>query len=122
MKELLIIFTLAVFITFIILFSAGVFNNQKSSNSTIMNTKGSNKPIVKDLDDPTKDFRKKYGISSNDTYIIPAEFKIGLIKQNKHEFMNNCNLNVLYPINGLGPDYGWNIPKNCRCTEFIQAP
>lgn len=55
-------------------------------------------------------------------YIEPAEFSVGLLQPQKHMFMNNCNPNVLYSINGLGPDYGWKMPKNCPCTQFVQPP
>jgi hypothetical protein len=55
-------------------------------------------------------------------YITPARFSIGLLKEDKYVSSNNCDHNVLYPINGLGPDYGWKMPKNCRCTEFVQSP
>jgi hypothetical protein len=56
-------------------------------------------------------------------YIKPAEFKIGFTKPRPPYFMNNCNTNVLYPINGLKPEYGESgITDNDRCTEFIQPP
>jgi hypothetical protein len=61
-------------------------------------------------------------VKNNQNFILPQEFKVGLVKQSPMVYMNNCSPNVLYPINGLGPDYGWKMPKNCRCTEFVQAP
>lgn len=114
MKELIIIISLAVIATVVILFATGVFKKDKKS-------KTSSELADSQLDNPVE-VRKKYGIPPDSNYILPAEFKIGLIKQNKPHFMNNCNPDVLYPINGLGPDYGWKMPKDCRCTEFVQAP
>ena len=55
-------------------------------------------------------------------YIKPADFEVGFLKQNKFKSMGNCNPDVLYPINGLGPDYGWKMPENCPCTQFVQPP
>jgi hypothetical protein len=118
MKELIIIISLAAILTVSILFAAGVFNSGKHTSNT--NTAKANE-IGTGLDDPVE-VRKKYGIPPNDNYILPAEFKVGLVKQDKPHFMNNCNPDVLYPINGLSPDYGWKMPKDCRCTEFVQAP
>lgn len=120
MKELLTILGLAAVLILIVLISAGILGQKKNSISGDEKTIAT-KTSKSQLDDPDE-VRKKYGIPSNDSYILPAEFKIGLIKQNKPIFMNNCNPNVLYPINGLGPDYGWKMPKDCRCTEFVQAP
>lgn len=113
MKELLVILSLA---TVIVLISAGFFTRSKSSRSRVGNSS-----VDLQLDNPVE-VRKKYGIRPDENYIIPAEFKVGLIKQDKPVYMNNCNPDVLYPINGLGPDYGWKMPKDCRCTEFVQAP
>jgi hypothetical protein len=59
---------------------------------------------------------------TNQNYIKPQEFEIGFLKQNKFKSMGNCNPDVLYPINGLGPDYGWKMPENCPCTQFVQPP
>lgn len=112
MKELLVILTLAAVLTIVVLISLGVFKRKKPTT----NDSQSN------LDNPDDEIRRKYGIPKNDNYILPAEFNVGLIKQKKPTFMNNCNPGVLYPINGLGPDYGWKMPKDCRCTEFVQAP
>lgn len=55
-------------------------------------------------------------------YIAPATFDVGMIKTDKCEFANNCNPGVLYPINGLSPDYESKMPDYCPCMEFIQAP
>ena len=121
MKELIIIISLAAIITVSILFVAGIFNSGKSSSSIGNSNSNTNKLPGIEPDNP-EEVRKKYNLAPNDTYILPQEFKIGLIKQDKPHFMNNCNPDVLYPINGLGPDYGWKMPKDCRCTEFVQAP
>jgi hypothetical protein len=59
---------------------------------------------------------------SDVNYIAPATFEVGMIKPAKCEFANNCNPGVLYPINGLSPDYESKMPDYCPCMEFIQAP
>ena len=108
MKELLIIIGLStVLIVVIVLFTTGVFKKKHNKGSETI------KSINSD------DVYKKHEIPA---YILPHEFKVGLIKQDPPVFMNNCNPSVLYPINGLEPDYGWKMPKDCRCTEFIQPP
>ena len=119
MKELLIMLILTVVITVGILLATGSFrsNHSGTKNTSKLNvsSRGSS-----NLDDPNQ-VRSKYGIKPGENYILPQEFKVGLVKPRNPLFMNNCNPNVLYPINGLGPDYGWKMP-NCRCTEFVQAP
>jgi len=117
MKELLIILSLATVITVVVLFSVGIFGHKKKDVSTVQSVD----PKLDQLDDPAE-VRKQYGLPPGENYLLPAEFKVGLIKQDKPFFMNNCNPNVLYPINGLGPDYGWKMPDDCRCTEFVRAP
>jgi hypothetical protein len=121
MKELIIIIILATTITVAILFGIGAFNKGNTSSNVSPKNTSETKVLGVEPDNP-KEVRKKYNIPPNDNYILPQEFKIGLIKQDKPYFMNNCNPNVLYPINGLGPDYGWKMPDNCPCTEFVQAP
>lgn len=55
-------------------------------------------------------------------YIAPMTFEVGLMKLDKCQFANNTNPDVLYPINGLSPDYGNKMPDYCPCMEFIQSP
>jgi hypothetical protein len=55
-------------------------------------------------------------------YIAPMNFEVGLMKLDKCQFANNTNPDVLYPINGLSPDYGNKMPDYCPCMEFIQSP
>lgn len=58
----------------------------------------------------------------SENYITPAVFEVGLIKGKPYEASNNCLPNVLYPINGLGVEYGSKMPDNCPCTQFVQSP
>jgi hypothetical protein len=115
MKEVLIAITLIIILTGIILLASGVF--RKKGKQVSVDAKMPN-PY---LDNP-EEVKKKYGLPPNENYILPQEFKVGLIWQEKPVFMNNCNPGVLYPINGLGPDYGTKMPSNCPCAEFVQAP
>lgn len=103
MKEILIIIALT---TVLVTVSVLMLNNPRKSNSS-----GGDelKTVNKNLRD-------------TNSYIDPAEFKVGLIRPGEYKSMNDCNHNVLYPINGLGPDYGWKMPKDCKCTQFLQAP
>ena len=61
-------------------------------------------------------------IKQTENYITPTEFEVGLIKDKPCQFANNCTPNVLYPINGLGVDYGSKMPDGCPCAQFIQSP
>ena len=119
MKELIIIISLATIITLTILFSAGIF--KKNNNKSELTADNKTEQIGSKPANPAE-IRKKYDIPQDVNYLLPAEFRVGLLKQDKPYFMNNCNPEVLYPIQGLGPDYGWKMPKDCRCTEFVQAP
>lgn len=56
-----------------------------------------------------------------DTYIQPAEFKVGLDPPKPYKSANLCNDKVLYPINALEVDYG-SKASDCPCTQFVQAP
>lgn len=58
----------------------------------------------------------------SESYIFPHDRKVGLIKGEKWRSANLCNDKVLYPIQQLEVDYGTKMPKNCPCTEFVQAP
>lgn len=55
-------------------------------------------------------------------YIAPMNFEVGLMKVDKCQFANNTNPEVLYPINGLSPDYDSKMPEYSPCMEFIQSP
>lgn len=57
-----------------------------------------------------------------DNYITPRDFSIGMIKEKTDPSSNLCNHKVLYPINGLGVDYGSTMPEGCGCDQFIQPP
>jgi hypothetical protein len=89
--------------------------NNKSDNNTDNKKDDTNKksPL-------TKKDNKDYYPQTN--FITPANFSVGLLGQQKYKAMNNCTPDVLYPINGLGPDYGWKMPNDCRCTEFVRSP
>lgn len=60
--------------------------------------------------------------SMPNNYITPKDFSVGPVKGDPPS-SNLCDHNVLYPINGLKPDYDWGpLPENCACTEFLQSP
>jgi hypothetical protein len=77
---------------------------------------------TKNGDSVESETSKSKFLLNSQNYIKPAEFEVGFLKQNKFKSMGNCNPDVLYPINGLGPDYGWKMPENCPCTQFVQPP
>lgn len=111
MKELILIIILGLIIIYVIV------NNKKKvtkKNINIENTGSS--------PDNPEEIRKKFHIVSGRNYIIPKKFNIGLISQPTYTSMNNCNHNVLYPINAIDVDYGSKMPSYCPCMQFIQAP
>jgi hypothetical protein len=67
------------------------------------------------------DTSQNYTIEENNPN-LKNNFNTGIIIQDCNKWMNNCNVDVLYPNEGLGPDYGWKMPENCRCNEFLQPP
>jgi len=88
---------------------------------------------IDDEGDPIK-------VYSNDPYIAPKTFEVGLIKtdcrtadscHNKlvsrhgsNAKTSLCNPGALYPINGLGPEYSkTDCPKSdCAFSQFIRSP
>jgi hypothetical protein len=71
---------------------------------------------------PKKDIVEEQG-PPDANYIAPVKFDANLVNEPKCQFANNCNPDVLYPINGLGPEYGGKeIPDDCPCLEFVQSP
>lgn len=66
--------------------------------------------------------RKKTENNTKQTYINPTNFDVGLIKEKTDASSNLCNHKVLYPINGLGVDYGSKMPDGCPCDQFIRPP
>ncbi len=89
------------------------FASKKDNSSTSQSNKSNEKNI------PATE-SKNYPMPYN--FITPSEFKIGLLGKQKYAAMNNCIPDTLYPINGPGPEYGWKMPKDCRCTEFVRSP
>lgn len=56
----------------------------------------------------------------NVKYINPTEFKVGMVEMKKYRSADLCNDTVLYPINGLGPEYGSKMHNNCPLLQFSQ--
>lgn len=60
------------------------------------------------------------------TFISPSEFNGGsLVRKAQYPSANNCDHNILYPINAVDVYYGSKMPSNvkdCPCMQFIQAP
>jgi hypothetical protein len=54
-------------------------------------------------------------------YITPATFEVGPLPPAPYKSSNLCNDRVLYPINGLGVDYG-DEASDCPCTQFLAPP
>ena len=114
MIEIIVILLVGGILIFVILLALGIFDKKKKDSANSPNMKvGSAKP--NNSSNPV--------IKEGNNYIKPAEFNIGLVKPTSPFFMNNCNTNVLYPINGLDPNYQLpNIPNNAPCLEFVQPP
>jgi hypothetical protein len=58
----------------------------------------------------------------NFPYLTPTEFDVGLIKGKPWRGSNQCNPGILYPLQGLGPEYGSKISDDCPCTQNLKAP
>ena len=61
-------------------------------------------------------------VESHDSYLTPADFNIGMIQEKVYKTSNQCNPNVLYPIQGLGPEYGSKMSDECPCTQNLKSP
>lgn len=86
----------------------------------IIRVKKHDKVINPDTKPPKKHKLPPFGHKY--TYINPKPFNVGLIKGEPYKTANLCDDKVLYPIQGLGVEYGFKMPKYCPCMEFIQSP
>jgi hypothetical protein len=60
---------------------------------------------------------------SNNNYIEPTQFKTGFIENTPQKSANLNSKELKMDINPIYVDYGLTeIPNNCSCLEFIQAP
>lgn len=67
--------------------------------------------------------KENYAYTPELINIKPKIFKVGgVMTQPQPRSASLCNHNVLYPINGLGVDYGSQWPDNCPAARFIQSP
>lgn len=120
MKELVIILSLVAIIMFVIwvininLKEDKCKKRQQNKDIELENT-GS-------FPDNPEKIRKEFHLVPGQNYIMPKKFSIGMINNPKYISMNNCNHNVLYPINPVDVDYGSKMPSYCPCMQFIQAP
>ena len=77
----------------------------------------------KNKDKPKVELKRK---TLEPVYISPSEFNAGsLVRKPQYISANNCDHNVLYPINAVNVFYGSKMPDNvqdCPCMQFIQAP
>lgn len=118
---IIIVVILSGILVYIILFNSSDSVKYANDNKKEINEDKRQKEKINE-DKTQKENEENNLIEYSGNYITPAKFSIGLLKEGKYSSSNNCNHKVLYPINGLGPDYGWKMPKNCRCTEFVQSP
>ena len=100
-----VLITVVIILT--LLFFFGVFGKNKNKN------KNSNSDKI--ISEPCKP-----------TYISPKTFETGFVKDSPQHSTSICYGNdnaIRYPINLPYVKYGLpDIPDNCQCTEFIQAP
>ena len=71
--------------------------------------------------DKPEEIRKEFHLVPNQSYITPLKFSVGMMPASCRT-VNNCNHDVLYPINPPDVDYGWKMPSNCPCAQFVRAP
>jgi hypothetical protein len=79
----------------------------------------------KDRKNKKKDEKKVKTNILEGNYITPSEFNGGsLVRQPQYPSANNCDHNILYPINAVNVFYGSKMPdvSKCPCLEFVQAP
>lgn len=114
-------------ILFIIVLISGVIQ-WKYNNVNSKFTIGSLSPneilekSAKQIEKQTEIDRKVGELRPDENYITPTIFEAGVIKGKPYQAANNCLPNVLYPINGLGVNYGSTMPSDCKCLQFVQPP
>lgn len=120
MKELVVILVLVVVIIFIIWINYD--NNEKEEKKKGVKQEIGVENLGGSFPDDPEQIRKEFHIVAGKNYIMPKKFNVGMINNPKYVSMNDCNHNVLYPINSVDVDYGSKMPSYCPCMRFIQAP
>lgn len=127
MTNYVIVSSAFIILIFMVLLLSNVihFSSQKPAkkNTSMLN------PLIKASEDERQSQIEQDRIIGqlrpDENYITPTNFEVGVIKGEPFKASNNCLPDTLYPINGLGPDYGSKMPSdpsNCRCLQFIQPP
>lgn len=55
-------------------------------------------------------------------FLKPTEFDMHTFSTPQPAAASLCNDKVLYPINGLGVEYGSKFPDDCPMLQFVQPP
>lgn len=97
-------------VTIIILLSTGVIKLKKEDM---------NPGVKKDNGHPSTPQIPRPPYKHDKTYIKPKERDNSLMNK---EPANLCDNKVLYPVQQLKPEYGYEIPDDCPCTQFIRSP
>lgn len=118
MKEMVVILVLA----FVIIFVIWINYRNKEDKKKIQESKDIDLEKVGSFPDDVEKIRKEFHLVPGQNYIMPKKFSVGMINNPKYISMNNCNHDVLYPINPVDVDYGSKMPSYCPCMQFIQAP
>jgi len=119
MKEMVVILVLAFVIIFVIWINNNRHTKEKKKREE---SKDIDLEKVGSFPDDPEKIRKEFHLVPGQNYIMPKKFSVGMINNPKYVSMNNCNHNVLYPINPVDVDYGSKMPSYCPCMQFIQAP
>lgn len=119
MKEMVVILVLSFIIIFVIWIN---YRNNKEKKKIQESKDIIDLEKVGSFPDDEDKIRKEFHLVPGQNYIMPKKFSVGMINNPKYISMNNCNHNVLYPINPIDVDYGSKRSSYCPCMQFIQAP
>lgn len=134
-KKSPIIFFVVFFLILIILgaflYSYGIVKPEKKKNENggiqsknILTPKNIEIPSKPSSFLPEKIKKEVESMEKNkENFITPKNYNIGLMTPpDPYCSVDNCNPNVLYPIQQPGVDYGSEACVNGPCTEFIRSP
>jgi hypothetical protein len=121
-SSVLIVLSVLALLAISIAFMTGMVNVKGTSKAVSVKSNPSS-PSPPQQDKEIVQIPSSIPVLQVETYITPKLFTLNKVGAPPKTFANLCPSNhVLYPINGLGPDYGGEeLSMSCPCLEFTKA-
>ena len=101
-----------------------LMKNSKGNTSVSFTQKGGEKIGEPEWTPPKRPDDKLLppGDKAPETYLKETKFDMHTFSTPQYISSSLCNHDVLFPINGLGVEYGSKFPAGCKCDHFLQPP